>query len=227
MGMGYLTVEAPPDLSTPIRARGLDHGTAAVPLALCGLPESGTTVSLSSRSRVRPQGRVVTSDGKRVFVEVDTDRCRFRRGARVQLEWVDPLGLVQRRGRLVSVSPAGMSTVEIEFDKPPHLIQRREVIRVAVTLKVTAWSFLSWTRLCEGRTLDLSESSALLYLPKLPAAVTRIDLRLCLPDHSLPVVARVVRREDGDIVAVIFEPSNPGVQERLRAFLSGLISLTA
>lgn len=228
MGMGHLAAEAPaPQLSTPMRSRGRDHGAESASPALCGLPQPGTPVSVSSRTRARLRGRVVTSDGQRVFVEVETDRSRLRRGARAHLEWVDPLGVVQRRGRLASVSPAGMSTVEIEFDKPPRLIQRREQIRVAVAVKVTAWSFLNWTRLCEGRTLDLSESSALLYLPKLPAAVTRVDLRLCLPDHSLPVAARVVRREDDDTVAVTFEPLGAAAEERLREFLSGFISLTA
>jgi PilZ domain len=226
MGTPLAEVWAPPR-STPVQPRERDRNSASAPAALGGLPEPGTAVSVSSRSRGRTQqARVVTSEGRRVFVEVETDRSRLRRGARVQLEWVDPLGLVQRRGRVVSVSPAGMSTVEIEFDKPPRLIQRREQIRFPVTLKVTAWSFLSWTHLCEGRTVDLSESSALLHLPKLPAAVSRIDLRLCLPDHSVPVGARVVRREGGDLVAVAFEPLSPVCQERLHDFLSGLLSLT-
>lgn len=184
------------------------------------LPESGALVSLSSRSRERIRGRVVSSDRNRIFVELERDHVAFRRRARLELEWIDPLGLVRRRGRLVSASPGGAPTVEIEFGEPPNLIQRREELRVAITLKATAWSFHAWTRLLEGETLDLSETGALLHLPKLPPATTRIELRLALPDRPLGLTARVVRRGDADTVAVAFEALAASGRERLRDVLS-------
>jgi hypothetical protein len=184
------------------------------------LPAAGAVVSLSGRSRPQIRGRVISGDRGRVFVELESDHVTFRRRARLAVDWVDPAGMVRRRGRLVSASPGGAPTVEIEFAEPPYLIQRREELRVPVKLKVSAWSFHSWTRLLEGETIDLSESGALLRLPKLPPATTRIELRLELPDRPLGLTARVLRRGDADTVAVAFDAVSAAGQERLREVLS-------
>jgi hypothetical protein len=113
-----------------------------------------------------------------------------------------------------------MSAVELELEGPPYLVQRREEIRVAVELPLSAWSFQDWTRLLEGRTVDLSESGALLHLPRLSRAANRIDLRLRLPDGPLPLTAWIVRRGGDDRVAVSFEECGREKQKRLQNFLA-------
>jgi PilZ domain-containing protein len=184
------------------------------------LPESGTAVWVSKRSRGRHRARIVSSFSDRVFVAFETNVLRLRRGAHLDIEWADSSGVVRRRGRLVSDSAVGTSAAELELEGPPSLVQRREEIRVAVELPLSAWSFQDWTRLLEGRTVDLSESGALVHLPRLSRDAKRIDLRLHLQDGPLPLTAWIVRREADDRVAVSFEECGHAKQKRLQDFLA-------
>jgi hypothetical protein len=184
------------------------------------LPGSGTAVWVSKKSREHHRARIVTSFSDRVFIALETDVLRLRQGARLDIEWADSSGLIRRRGRLMSVSPVGMSAGELELEGPPYLLQRREEIRIAVEVPFTAWSFQDWTRLLEGKTVDLSESGALLHLPRLSRAANRIDLRLHLQDGPLPLNAWIVRREADERVAVSFEECGHAKQQRLQDLLA-------
>jgi hypothetical protein len=138
----------------------------------------------------------------------------LRRG-RVEVEWVDAEGLARLRGRVARVEPGETPLLEVRYERPPELIQRRHHLRASASFACSAWSLLDPTRLLVGTTLNLSGGGALVRLPLLPPAAPFVDLHLSLPDGPLGVRGRVVRRDDGDLVALGFEGLAAADEERL------------
>jgi hypothetical protein len=99
---------------------------------------------------------------------------------------------------------------------------RRAADRHPVAIEVSAWSLVQPTVRLLGRTVDLSESGALLRLPGLSEAAVRLELRLALPDAPLVVRGAVVHRRSLDLVGVVFEPLGPATTARLTSFLGGM-----
>ena len=153
-----------------------------------------------------------------LLVELEAPRSLRRRG-RVQVEWVDRLGLVRIDGRVTGISSHPRSLVEIEFSGEPELIQRREHMRAPADVTVSAWSLLEPTRRVTGTTVDLSGGGALLRLPGLPRAATLLDVRVALSDRPLAATARIIRQYDPDLVALAWETIGADERERLIEFV--------
>ncbi len=183
------------------------------------LPRPGEPVAiLARRGRARFEARAVAGRPDVLTVELAGGGVSLRRGATVELEWVDPLGLVRLRGRVAGAGARPLPVVEIALGQAPTLVQRRERVRVPAALDVTAWSLLDPTRLLSGTTVDVSSGGALIRLPMTPAAASYLDLRISLPDGTLSTRARVIRHDEPDLVAVAFDALPPEDAERLIAF---------
>src|SRR5207237_7109886 len=127
------------------------------------------------------------------------------RGGGVEVEWVNADGRAQLAGRVWVVRPGATPILEIRYEQPPELIQRRQHLRVDLEFPCSAWSLLDPTRLLSGTTVNLSGGGALVRLPMLPPAAPFVDLHLELPDGPLDVRGLVIRRDEGDLVALGFD----------------------
>ena len=146
--------------------------------------------------------RVLEARPGGLTVELDAG-ARARRG-RAELVWAEPRGLARLRGRVWLVKPGPPPVVDLRFDRPPELTQRRQHVRVDMQVPFKAWSLVEPTRLLSGTTLNLSGGGALVQLPELPPAATVLEVTLSLPDGPLGVRAQVVRQDDGGVVALAF-----------------------
>jgi hypothetical protein len=109
--------------------------------------------------------------------------------------------------------------IELTVDGAPALAERRTQERVRITLEAAAWSLLDPTRLVAGKTVDLSPTGALIQLPGLSPFTTMIQIRIGLPDRPFMTRARVVRRQEPDLAAVVFHASNLQDQARFADFV--------
>jgi hypothetical protein len=144
----------------------------------------------------------------------------MRRRAKVELEWLDAGVLAQVRGRVAAIREGPPPVADIKLRGRPKAVERRSELRVAAALDVSGWSLQDPTRLLAGKTVDLSNSAALLRLPQTPQAATTLDLRIDLPDGPFLALAHVVRRAAEDLVAVVIEPKDPEELERVTDFVS-------
>ena len=184
-----------------------------VPSDLAGLPPAGVRVAVRPRrGRAVLQGRVV-SVAEPALLRIELEAAAgLRRRARVELEWIEPAGVVHCHGR---VSGAWGQLVEVGLEEAPRLVQRRDHVRRDIELAVTGWTLLEPTRRLVGRTLNLSGGGAFLELPGLAPAAVVIELRIALPDGQAAARGNVLRREPGDRVGVAFAPLESTVRERI------------
>jgi PilZ domain len=200
----------------PLAARLRRHASAGVP----AMAREGDQVWIT-KARERVRGRIVSSGPRTVSLVTATQfEEPMRRRSRVELEWLDPAGLAQVRGRVAAVQPGPPLVAEIKLRGRPKAIERRNELRVSATLDVSGWSLQDPTRLLSGKTVDLSNSAALLELPQIPETATTLDLRIDLPDGPFLALGHVVRRAAEDFVAVLIEPKDPEELERVTDFVS-------
>jgi hypothetical protein len=171
-------------------------------------------VSLARRRAKAPvPARVVETRPGGLTLELEAGERAARGGA--ELVWADPRGLARLRGRVWLVQPGTPPKIELRFKHSPELTQRRQHVRADVELPFSAWSLMEPTRLLAGTTVNLSAGGALVRLPELPPATTVLDLTLGLPDAPLAVRARVVRRDEGGVVALAFGGASREQETRL------------
>jgi hypothetical protein len=91
--------------------------------------------------------------------------------------------------------------------------------RRPLMLDVWAWAAEAPGHLLGGETVELGSADAVLRLPKLAEAASRVTLRIALPDRALLTEARVVRRLPPNLVLVAFDSIEPPEQARLRSFV--------
>jgi len=146
--------------------------------------------------RDRLRANVATSGPGTLTLALAPGSPTLRRRARVELDWIDGVSLVQARGRVVSTRAGAPPVVEIRLKGRPEAIERRGQLRVAATLDVRGWSLQDPTRLLAGKTVDLSEGGALLQLPLMPETASTLDLRILLPDGALAAAADAASPEE-------------------------------
>jgi hypothetical protein len=174
-----------------------------------------------TKSGERVRGRVVSSGpGVVSLVTAMPFQEPMRPRSRVELEWLDAGGLARIRGRVAAIGAGPPPVAEIKLRGQPKAIERRSELRVSAALDVSGWSLQDPTRLLAGKTVDLSNSAALLQLPMTPEAATTLDLRIDLPDGPFLALGHVVRREAEDHVAVLIEPKDPEELDRVTGFVS-------
>jgi hypothetical protein len=157
---------------------------------------------------------VISTTAQRLRVEIEGGGRLPRRGAKVEVEWVQPLGLIHAPARVRGVPAGTARTLELSLTDQPALIERREHRRVAATVEVSAWSMAEPTRLFHGRTINLSASGALLELPGLPATAALLTLRIAL-DPPMTTTAIIARRPHPNLAVVVFERIEPYDLDRL------------
>jgi PilZ domain len=167
-------------------------------------PRPGQRVSFTGRgAKSAVTAHVLEARPGGLTLELEPS-ARARRGG-AEIVWAEPRGLARLRGRVWLVKPGPPPALELRFDRPPELTQRRQHVRAEVELPFRAWSLVEPTRLLSGTTLNLSGGGALVRLPELPPATSVLDLTLALPDGPIGVRARVVRRDEAGVVALAFD----------------------
>jgi hypothetical protein len=206
-----------------LRRAVLRRPPAVDPAACPEPPRPGQQVSLRhARSRGAMQARVVAQRPGNLAVEL-AEGVGARRGG-VELEWVNADGLARLHGRAWLVREGAAPILEIRYERPPELIQRRQHLRAELAFPCSAWSLLDPTRLLAGETVNVSGGGALVRLPKLPPAAPFVDLHLELPDGPLDVRGTVVRRDEGDLVALGFDWIGQVDEERLIGAVLGSLA---
>jgi hypothetical protein len=76
--------------------------------------------------------------------------------------------------------------------------------RAPIEVEVWAWTESEPARLMTGATVELGDHGAVVRLPKLCDAATRLTLRITLPDRPVLTEAAVVSRSNGGLVTVRF-----------------------
>jgi hypothetical protein len=76
--------------------------------------------------------------------------------------------------------------------------------RAPIEVEVWAWTESEQGRLMTGVTVELGDHGAVLRLPKLCDAATRLTLRITLPDRPILTEAAVVSRSKPSFVTVRF-----------------------
>jgi hypothetical protein len=168
------------------------------------------------------QALVVAQRPGNVAVELADDAAARRGG--VELEWVDAEGLARLDGRAWLVREGAAPILEIRYERPPQLIQRRQHLRAELAFPCSAWSLLDPTRLLAGATVNVSGGGALVRLPMLPPAAPYVDLHLELPDGPLDVRGTVLRRDVDDLVALGFDWISHADEERLIGVVLGSLA---
>jgi hypothetical protein len=214
MTMTFVTITAMSILATLWRRR--EQRTGLPPVA----DGEHVWISLPDCEDRLPTRVAASGPGKLTLVLATTAPSSLRRRGRVKLDWIDGVSLVQARGRVIATSVGPPPVAEIRMMGRPEAIERREHLRVAADLDVSGWSLQDPTRLLAGKTIDVSDSGALLELPMVPETASTLDLRLTLPDGALAAMGHVVRRALDDLVAVRFEPKSPQEHERWAKFVA-------
>jgi hypothetical protein len=154
-----------------------------------------------------------------LLLELEPADSRLRRRGRVEVEWVDPDGLARARGRITEISSTTRPRVQVELTGDPVLVQRREHMRARADLAVGAWSVVEPTRRFTGTTINLSGGGALAKIANLPLAASLLELQIALPDRPLLATARILRRQDHDLVALAWERIAADAEQRLIEFV--------
>ena len=76
--------------------------------------------------------------------------------------------------------------------------------RAPIEAEVWAWTESEPARLMTGSTVELGDHGAVLRLPKLCDAATRLTLRITLPERPILTEAAVLSRSNGSLVTVRF-----------------------
>jgi hypothetical protein len=187
------------------------------------LPKVGEDVNLLVSHGHRLRGRITDDRALLLAVELEQQPIRtpfrLRSGSAVQLEWVHRQGLMRLPTRVEASRSEPTPVIELTVDGAPELAERRTQERVRITLEAAAWSLLDPTRLVAGKTVDLSATGALLHLPGLSPFAAMAEIRIDLPDRPFMTRARVVRRHEPDLVAVVFHATNLDDQARFADFV--------
>ena len=207
-----------------VKLRFTRAGRPPAPVIPSSVPAAGVQLWLRTRwSRVLSRGQAVTVETDPELLVVSLEQAWARpEGGALELEWVDPLGLIRRRGRVKSTRGDAPALLDVLLEGPATLIQRREHLRAAVEIGVTAWSPLAPTTLVRGKTINLGGGGALLEVAGLPPAAA-LDVRLMLSDGPVSTKARVVRYA-GSLLAVAFDELPVVDEERLTSLVFSSLS---
>jgi hypothetical protein len=91
-----------------------------------------------------------------------------------------------------------------------------------VSVDIWAWTTDEPTRLLTGRTVELGPEGAVLRLPVLLDAGTRLTLRIALPDRAALMRATVAGQRPPDLVKVVFDSIEPYERGRIRTYIDHL-----
>jgi hypothetical protein len=186
-------------------------------------PQTGEGVNILAPQTARLRGHVTARLNGTLWVELDQAGIRqpfhFTAGSVVEVEWMNLLGVMQVTAKVEEARAEPCPALRLELVGDPEPAERREHGRVAVELKVSAWSLAQPTRRLAGTTVDLSPGGALLWLPDLSPLAATIDVRIALPEEPLHASGNIAWRRNPGLVAVEFEHIDPREQACLMSFL--------
>jgi hypothetical protein len=187
------------------------------------LPETGDDVDVLAAHSRRLRGQIRADGPGTLTIELEERPLRlpfrFPSGSAVEVEWIDPCGPVQLAARVTSSHRVPVPTLEVAIAGAPERVELRTSERSPVALEASAWSLMQPTRSIPGTTVNLGAGGALLRLPGLSPFTTSIQLQIGLPGRPLSTTARIVRRQEPDLVGVTFETITPTEWARLADFV--------
>ena len=186
-------------------------------------PKNGDGVSIISPHAARLRGHVAGRRNGSLTIELEHTSIRrpfhFAAGSAVDVEWIDPLGLMQVSATVESAREDPCPALEVELVGEPEPVERREHDRVPVELEVSGWTLTQPTTRLVGHTVNISPRGAHLSLPELSPFAATVELLLALPGAPLRAGAVVRWRRDAGIVGVEFAQISPEDRARLVDFL--------
>src|SRR6476469_7981021 len=97
----------------------------------------------------------------------------------------------------------------------------RDTFRL-VAVDIWAWTTDEPTRLLTGRTVELGPEGAVLRLPVLLDAGTRLTLRIALPGRAALMISTSAGQRPPDLVKVLFASIEPYERGRIRTYIDHL-----
>ena len=165
------------------------------------LPLAGTTIRL----RVPGSGtvlpvRVEKADERGITVSADGPYERaFAPGRDVEVEWTVGAAVNVLRGTVAAAATEGRRPrLAVRVTESAERVQRREHVRVRVSVPFTAWAAYGSAKGTKGTTIDISGSGLL--------ATGNLEL---MPDDEVEIALELPGQEPVDLVAVVARHVKP------------------